>query len=761
MKSISAGLCSARNSRNWVVLLVIAVFIDMAVVNAADWATYRGNTARSGSTIESIGSDLYLQWTYVPTHGPVPAWPMPAEEMPRNHSDNAYHTCIADGSVYFGSSVTNEVLCLDIASGNQRWRFYAHGPVRFAPTVYQEKVYFGSDDGYVYCLDAKVGKQIWNYRGGVSEEKVIGNGRVISLWPVRTSVLADDGEVYFAAGVFPYEGLYVYALNAASGEVIWKNDSLGDGDHELEFGGISPAGYLLASESMIYVPSGRSMPVAFDRKTGKELFLAAPYGKRGGTWALLDNDKLITGVDYSGSPHKVNLDAKTGQHLGDAFGWFPGIDMAVTKDHAYVLTENGINSIDRSDYSSSVSKVNTFENQRKDLDDKLTDLKEQIEEVSEEDGQSLQEQADEISGEIAELIAQEEEVKDSSDIWFFEKKGLRSLIVTGDVIITGGDGQVIAVNTDTGRQLWSCNIEGGGAGLAVSDGYLLVSSDNGNIYCFSKTSLSKPKIIRQDFVKSPYPDDKKSKLYKKAAKEITDSLSVKKGYCLVLDCGQGQLAYELAKLTDMQIIGLEKDSGKLAQARTKLALAGLLGQRLSIEPWDIDEMPLYFANLIVSDAMLMRDKTSANDEQIGRVLRPYGGISMLGKKKLFRNKIAWKKTVKGKLPGAGEWTHQYANAQNTASSGDELVSGRLGILWFGEPGPNGMVERHAKAASPLAKDGRLFVQGEEVIFACDAFNGTLLWKRNIPGAFRVRADIDSSNIAVSEDGLYVAAYDKG
>lgn len=133
---------------------------------------------------------------------------------------------------------------------------------------------------------------------------------------------------------------------------------------------------------------------------------------------------------------------------------------------------------------------------------------------------------------------------------------------------------------------------------------------------------------------------------------------------------------------------------------------------------------------------------------------------MLGKNDPASNKVTWKKTVKGKLKGTGEWMYQYSNSHNTASSGDELVSGRLGILWFGEPGPDGMVEIHAKPASPLAKDGRLFVQGEEIIFACDAFNGTSLWKRELPGEFRIRADVDSSNIAVNEYGLYVAAYDK-
>ena len=91
--------------------------------------------------------------------------------------------------------------------------------------------------------------------------------------------IVDKGIVYFAAGVFPYEGLYICALDAEDGSVVWKNDTIGDRAHELEFGGISPHGYLVASQDILYVPSGRSMPAAFDRRTGKFLFCASPGGK--------------------------------------------------------------------------------------------------------------------------------------------------------------------------------------------------------------------------------------------------------------------------------------------------------------------------------------------------------------------------------------------------------------------------------------------------------------------------------------------------
>jgi outer membrane protein assembly factor BamB len=158
--------------------------------------------------------------------------------------------------------------------------------------------------------------------------------------------------------------------------------------------------------------------------------------------------------------------------------------------------------------------------------------------------------------------------------------------------------------------------------------------------------------------------------------------------------------------------------------------------------------------------MLISGKTAASEEQINRLLRPYGGVSLLGSRQFWSRKISWNKFVRGKLEGAGSWTQLYANPQNTACSGDKLVKGPFGVLWFGEPGPQRMVERHGRAASPVSMNGRLFVQGEEVIMAYDAYNGTFLWERQITGAVRVRADVDGGNLALTEDALYVAARDK-
>ena len=741
------------------IFLLIGCVLSSTVF-AEDWLTYRSDCARSGVTSEAVGSELFLQWRYIPTHIPKPAWPMPAEELPRMHSDNAYHVVMADGSVYFGSSVTNKIYSIDVIDGNINWTFFAEGPVRFAPTFYGNRIYAGSDDGYVYCLNAKDGKLIWKYRAGHSDEKVIGNGRIISLWPVRTSVLVDDGIVYFGAGVFPYEGIYICALDADTGSVIWKNDTIGDRAHELEYGGISPHGYLVASKHTLYVPSGRAMPAAFSRKTGNFIFYASPGAKRGGTWALLDSDKLVAGVDYSGSPHKVAYDVNTGKRKGDVFGWFPGIDMVATSNISYVLSKEGVYAIDRTVYSKAKEKANEIRKQREKLEKKLSKLRKKLKDTNEKTGEEVSKQLDQIVNKVNDLAGGEKRLKNSSYKWHYPRRGLGSLIMAGDVLFSGGGGVVVGIDAGTGKQIWKGVVPGEACSLAAADGRLVVSTDKGPILCFGKEKISKPKDIKPVINPSPYPKDKTTVFYESAAEKIVNEASVNKGYCLVLDCGKGRLAFELAKRTDLKIVGVEKDRKKLAGARRSLSAAGLLGTRVVVEPWELSSLPDYFANLIVSDGMLLSGKTAASREQVNRLLRPYGGVSLLGSKRFWSQEVSWNKSVRGDLPGAGNWTQQYANPQNTACSGDEMVNGPLGILWFGEPGPRGMVERHGNAQSPVCANGRLFVEGEELIMVIDAFNGTLLWQRRIPGAVRVKVKADSGNLAIAKDGLYVAAYDK-
>jgi len=180
-------------------------------------------------------------------------------------------------------------------------------------------------------------------------------------------------------------------------------------------------------------------------------------------------------------------------------------------------------------------------------------------------------------------------------------------------------------------------------------------------------------------------------------------------------------------------------------------------------------------------------QTSNKTDELFRVLKPGGGVAYFGQpgienssqQVLDLEKLAnewkslkikkpeitskegnWIAFTRMNLAGAGGWTHQYADLSNTLCSDDKLVKAPFSTLWYGSPGPQSMVERHARAAAPLSFEGRLIIEGEDVIMAYNAYNGTMLWERKIEGADRVRVDADGGNMAINKYGLFVAVNDK-
>jgi outer membrane protein assembly factor BamB len=675
------------------------------------------------------------------------------------HSDNAFHVTMAGGLAFYGSSVDNHVYAVDLRTGERIWSFSTEGPVRFAPTYDRERVFFGSDDGFIYALDARNGALLWKYRPGPSGQKLIGNGRLISTWPVRSSILVDEGEVFCCAGVWPFEGLFICALRWEDGALIWKNDTIGDRSHDLEFGGISPHGYLVASKEVLFVPSGRAMPAAFDRKTGSFLYYASPGAKRGGSWALLDGDRLLAGVDLSGHPEKVSYDAKTGQNRRAAYAWFPGRDMVITKDRSYVLTRDGIYAIDRRAHEKAQQEVAALAARQKEMRATLSGYRKAHEESEEEGRKAWSAKMDSLTQDLLGLDREISRIKESSSRWQFARKDLETLVVAGEYIYTGGGSEVMALTAATGECCWSREVEGVPSGLAAADPYLLVSTDRGIIYCFGPESEDRPKRYQGPTLRDPFPPDDLTTVYREAAEKILDLSKVDKGFCLVLDCNEGRLACALAGRSDLKIIGIERDEDLRIAAREKLLRAGLWGHRVMVGPWAIEDLPPYFANLVVSDEMVRSGGTDHGPGSFDALVRPSGGVTLTCTPHSDGSRT-WTNTVRGDLEDAGVWTHLYGNPENTACSQDQHVKGPFGLLWYGEPGPRDMVDRHGRACGPVSMGGRVFHQGEEVVMAYDAYNGTFLWKREIPGAVRVRVDVDGGNLALTEKALYVATHDK-
>ena len=135
--------------------------------------------------------------------------------------------------------------------------------------------------------------------------------------------------------------------------------------------------------------------------------------------------------------------------------------------------------------------------------------------------------------------------------------------------------------------------------------------------------------------KSPFPDDGQA-MFAAAAERIVAETQITSGYCLVLGCGRGRLAYELAKRTKLKIVGIDEDPAAVAAARKALDDAGLYGVRVTVQQGSLSKLPFanYLANLIVSERLLTEGKLPGSAAEMYRVLRPAGGVAWLGSAKL-------------------------------------------------------------------------------------------------------------------------------
>ncbi len=252
---------------------------------------WRYDAGRSGVSPHRVPDTLHLQWV---RHDPPlqPAYWQVRQE--RVQFDLGYEPVVSGQTLYVGSSRNDRLTALDTRTGEERWRFYAEGPLRLAPVVDSGRVYVGSDDGFLYCLDGDSGQQLWRHRASPSDRRVMGNGRLISVWPVRGGPVVADDRVFLASGVWPFEGVFVWALDAGTGQPVWVNDRCGalylEHPHAaMAFGGPSPHGYLLVRDDAVVVPSARAFPAYFDRETGELRdfdFGYAGHGSRPGSWFI-------------------------------------------------------------------------------------------------------------------------------------------------------------------------------------------------------------------------------------------------------------------------------------------------------------------------------------------------------------------------------------------------------------------------------------------------------------------------------------------
>lgn len=682
-------------------LLVLSVMLACQAATAADWTTWRSDSERSGYTQDSLSDDLTLQWTWHPKHAPSPAWPRDS----RMSFDRASQVVVAGGLVCFGNSVDGTVTALDAVSGSLKWKFQTGGPVRFAPTVWKDRLFVTSDDGYLYAAKLANGELIDRWQGGPGDDRVLGNGQIISKWPARSGVVIRDGVLYWGAGIWQSEGVFIHAMNPATGEKIWTNDSSGGIEMPQPHGGanaksgVSAQGYLLANDERLFVPTGRAVPAVFQRSSGKfEYYRLQENTRRGDTAAVLHGELFYNG----GYAYQAKDGSVLKERISGTVATHPGGIIHATAKQLSALSVGTKDAVDR--------------------------------------------RGDKIA-----VVAHKQQWK-SDGI-----PGGSSLIVAGNTIVTAGQKNIATVNAQTGKKIWEGEVDDIAYGLAASDGRLFVSTASGAIHCFADRATSaanaQPTIRHDVVVNTWYP---KNEAAAQTAAAILKSSKVTAGYCVDLGCGDGRLMYELARQSDLYVIGIESDPQKVTAARRQLEAAGLYGSRVTIHQADPSDshLPKYFANLIVSLKSTTKDAASVNSDEVTRLQRPFGGVTCFGPAD------SMSVNVRGELAGAGEWTHMYSNPANTLCSTD-TIKGPLTAVWYRDIDLN-LPQRHGRGPSPLFYKGRLFAEGLDELIAVDAYNGRLLWRFEQKGILDAyNADhlagsaVTGSNMCISKDSIFL------
>jgi len=174
-----------------------------AAATPSAWPMYRHDPARSGCTPIALAANPRKLWT--------------------TDVKAALHSLVsADDILVTVTPATHTVHAFDANTGRPIWQYCAGGRVDSPPTLYNGRVFFGSHDGYVYCLRMRDGALVWKFLAATNEQRMVSYGQVESVWPVHGSVLVMNGAVHCVAGrsAFLDGGLRLYKLAADTGKIL-------------------------------------------------------------------------------------------------------------------------------------------------------------------------------------------------------------------------------------------------------------------------------------------------------------------------------------------------------------------------------------------------------------------------------------------------------------------------------------------------------------------------------------------------------------
>ena len=217
------------------------------------------------------------------------------------------------------------------------------------------------------------------------------------------------------------------------------------------------------------------------------------------------------------------------------------------------------------------------------------------------------------------------------------------------------------------------------------------------------------------------------------AAEILQTANVTGGFVVHLGVGDGALTAALQKDASIQVHGLASDAKKVDAARKAIHATGKYGD-VSVVQFAGKELP-YIDNLV--NLIVVEDQGEVTQEEILRVLVPNGVV-------LKKDAAGqWTKTVKPRPKNIDDWSHYLHDASGNAVAHDDVVNSPRHLQWVGSPRWSRHHDRMASMSALVSTNGRMFYimdEGSRIsvqlpskwkLIARDAFNGTILWKREI------------------------------
>jgi outer membrane protein assembly factor BamB len=213
------------------------------------------------------------------------------------------------------------------------------------------------------------------------------------------------------------------------------------------------------------------------------------------------------------------------------------------------------------------------------------------------------------------------------------------------------------------------------------------------------------------------------------AEKAFETSGVQGGLVVHLGCGDGKATAALGASDSTLVHGLDRDPRAVAAAQKHIASLGQYG-RVSVDVFDGKALPYTdnLVNLLVADQL-----GGVPMAEVTRVLAPRG-VAVIG----------GRKTVKPWPRDIDEWTHFLYDASGNAVAKDRRVASPRRIQWMAGPKRCRHHDALASMSAMTSSRGRLFYIFDEGptalmhrppkwrLIARDAFNGVLLWKREIP-----------------------------